>query len=235
MSKIKNAKLKKETFTAIILARGGSKGIKLKNLVKINGKPLIYWTIKQCLFSKKIDSVWVSTDNKLISNYCKKMGVYIIPRPKKYSQDNSSSEMAWLHGVKYLKKKLQLTNIVGLQPTSPLRNKNDLDRACKIFIKNNYDSLLSVLEISDHFIWHYKDKKLIANYNYKKRLMRQKIEHKYLENGSFYIFNVTKFLKYKNRLFKKIGLYKMKKIYSMQIDDHEDIPIFNSLKRYYYK
>ena len=54
-------------FVVIILARGGSKGIKNKNLTKVNGKPLIYWTLKSCLNSKKIKSFWVSSDSKKIS------------------------------------------------------------------------------------------------------------------------------------------------------------------------
>jgi CMP-N,N'-diacetyllegionaminic acid synthase len=124
-----------EKFTAIILARGGSKGIKLKNLVKINGKPLIYWTIKRCLMSKKINSTWVSTDNNLIASYSKKIGANVIFRPKKYAKDNSSSEVAWIHAVKLLKKNFNILNIVGLQPTSPLREKKDLDQACSIFLK----------------------------------------------------------------------------------------------------
>ena len=61
--------MKKEKFTAIILARGGSKGIKNKNLIKINKKPLIYWSIKACLNSRLINSVWVSSDNIKILNY----------------------------------------------------------------------------------------------------------------------------------------------------------------------
>ena len=69
---------KKTGFVAIILARGGSKGIKLKNLFKINKKPLIYWTIKRCLGSKKISSVWVSSDSEKILNYSYKVGAQII-------------------------------------------------------------------------------------------------------------------------------------------------------------
>ena len=56
--------MKSKKFVAIILARGGSKEIKLKNLTLVNKKPLIYWTIKDCLNSKEIDDVWVSSDNK---------------------------------------------------------------------------------------------------------------------------------------------------------------------------
>jgi N-acylneuraminate cytidylyltransferase len=63
----------KKTFTAIILARGGSKGVKNKNMVKIKKKTINFWTIKACLNSKKIQSVWVSSDNNRILNYSKKM------------------------------------------------------------------------------------------------------------------------------------------------------------------
>ena len=69
-------------FVAIILARGDSKGIKLKNLFKINKKPMIFWTIKHCLDSRKIDSVWVSSDNKKILNYSKFRFHNRIPRAK---------------------------------------------------------------------------------------------------------------------------------------------------------
>jgi len=225
--------MKKKKFTAIILARGGSKGIKLKNLVKINGKPLIYWTIKSCLKSKQIQSTWVSTDNELIASYSKKLGANIILRPNKYAKDNSSSDLAWLHAIKFLKKEFLTKNVIGLQPTSPIRGKSDLDNACKVFLNNKYDSLFTAMGISDHFIWKLKNKKLTANYNYKQRPLRQKIKPKYLENGSFYIFNTNKFLKYKSRLFGKIGVYVMKKINSLQFDDPEDIKLFNNFKKFY--
>tara|TARA_Y100001970_G_C13984612_1_gene725011 strand:+ start:38 stop:715 length:678 start_codon:yes stop_codon:yes gene_type:complete len=225
--------MKKENFTAIILARGGSKGIKLKNLIKINGKPLIYWTIKSCLKSKKIQSTWVSTDNKLIADYSRKLGTNVILRPSKYAKDNSASDSAWLHALNFLNKKISIKNIVGLQPTSPIRNKNDIDKACKKFIKNKYDSLFTAMSISDHFIWKLNNKKLKANYNFRRRPLRQKIEPKYLENGSFYIFNAKDFLKYKSRLFGKIGVYTMEKINSLQLDEPQDIKLFNSLKKFY--
>ena len=220
----------KKTFIAIILARGGSKGVKNKNMVKIKNKPLIYWSIKACLNSKKIKSVWVSSDNDEILNYSKKCGADTIKRPKKYSSDESSSESAWLHAVKLLDdENLTYSEIIGLQATSPLRNKSDLDNACKFYTKYKYDSLFTALKISDHFIWKKKGKKLLSNYNFKKRPRRQKIEDKFLENGSFYIFNKKKFLEFKNRLFGKIGIYLMSKINSFQIDDYEDIQLLKKL------
>ena len=92
--------MKKKNFTAIILARGGSKAIKLKNLVKVNGKPLLYWTIKSCLKSKNIQSIWVSTDNKLIADYAKKLGVSTIFRPNKYAKDNLNNSFLFFSALK---------------------------------------------------------------------------------------------------------------------------------------
>lgn len=220
----------KKTFIAIILARSGSKGIKDKNLVKIKNKPLIFWTIKDCLKSKKIKSIWVSSDSKKILKYSAKCGSNIIKRPKKYALDSSSSEAALLHAVKYLNSKnISFSDVVFLQATSPLRDKNDIDYACNFYASKNYDSLFSALQITDHFIWKKIDQKLSANYNFKKRPRRQSIKAKYLENGSLYIFNKKKFLKSKNRLFGKIGVYLMKKINSFQIDDRNDIKLFNKI------
>ena len=68
--------------------------------------------------------------------------------------------------------------------------------------------------------------------NYKKRQRRQNIQEKYLENGSFFLFKSKKFLKTQCRFFGKIGLFTMRKISSLQIDDQEDIKIMRGLEKY---
>lgn len=222
--------MERKKFIAIILARGGSKGIKNKNLTKVGNKPLLYWSLEHCKKSKKISNYWVSSDSKKILNYAKIQGANIIKRPKKLSTDKASSEEGWLHAIKEIKKKgHKFTEILAIQATSPLRSNNDFDNAIKKYVKNRYDSLFSALPIRDHFIWKLSNKKLIANYDYRKRKPRQKILEKYLENGSFFIFNVNKFKKYKCRFFERIGVFIQKKINSFQIDEIEDIEILNSL------
>ena len=144
---------------AVILARGGSKGIKNKNLKNINGKPLIYWTIKSCKISKKIQKVWVSSDNKKILNISKKYGANIISRPSRISKDTSSSEEGWLHSAKLIKKKFNPKYLVVLQATSPFRKKNDIDLALTKFIKVNCDSLFSATELKSYFTWTTNKKK----------------------------------------------------------------------------
>ncbi len=221
---------KKAIIHAIILARGGSKGIPNKNLVKINNKPLLYWSILQSRLSKNINHTWVSSDDSKILKVARKFGSKTILRPKKYASDLASSESAWKHAIQYIEsEKIKIDIVVGIQPTSPLRDKDDFDKALKVFKLNKLHSLFSANRTNDTNIWTLKKGKLKANYNYEKRKMRQEIEEKYLENGSFYIFDKKKFLHYNCRLFGKIGFYLMKKNNSFQIDDFEDLKLIKKI------
>ena len=92
----------KKKIIAIILARGGSKGIKNKNIKKINNKPLLQWSLDHCKNSDKINSIWLSSDSKNIIKLGKKNKVNIITRPSDLAKDNSSSEVAWLHAIKFI-------------------------------------------------------------------------------------------------------------------------------------
>lgn len=215
---------------SIILARKNSKGIKNKNLTKVNGKPLLYWSVINSIKSKLICKTFVSSDSSRILSYAQKLGAETIVRPYKYSKSNTSSEKSLIHAINYLLKiKINFKTIVFIQPTSPIRENKDFDKAIKLFNSKKLDSLFSANITNDTNFWFIKYKKLHANYDYKNRKMRQNISQKYLENGSFYIFNKDKFLKEKCRLFGRIGFYLMNKCNSFQIDDPEDIKIINSI------
>ena len=216
-------------IVTLIPARSGSKGIKNKNMYPVKSKPLIYWSIKKSLDSSLINKTWVSSDSKEILEYSKKVGANIIERPSKFATDRSSSEAAWLHAARILENDVDV--IVGIQPTSPIRDGKDFDNALNKFIQHKYDSLFTALRINDFFIWKQNNTKLVANYNYKKRPRRQNIDDKFHENGSFYIFKTKEFLKYKSRLFKKIGIYEMEKIKSFQVDDMDDLAIIEKLMK----
>lgn len=97
--------MKKKIIHSIILARGGSKGIKNKNLILFKKRPLIFWSIIKSLISKKINHTWVSSDSKKILKVAKKYGAKTILRPKIYSGDFSTSESAWKHAINYITKK----------------------------------------------------------------------------------------------------------------------------------
>jgi CMP-N,N'-diacetyllegionaminic acid synthase len=225
--------MKKKNIHAIILARGGSKGIKNKNLISIKKKPLIYWSIKSALNCNIIDKVWVSSDSSKILKLSKKFGANTIKRPKKLSSDNSSSESGWLHSTDYIKKKFQVDYIIAVQATSPVRDKSDFSRALNKFFKQKNDSLFSSSTNDSYFRWKIYNNKMFPNYKIKyKRARRQNIKQELIENGSFYIFKSDGFLKNKKRLFGKIGTYIQKKYYGFELDDLDDLVIIKSIMKY---
>ena len=127
-------KKKKINILCTICARGGSKGIKNKNLTLLNRRPLIDYTISIAKKIKSIDNIVISSDSKKILKFGKKKNIQtLISRPKKYSSDNVSKILAIRHALKYseqlLNKKFEL--IIDLDVTSPLRIKKDIEGAIK--------------------------------------------------------------------------------------------------------
>jgi N-acylneuraminate cytidylyltransferase len=224
--------MKKNNFYIIIPARKNSKRIPDKNLIKILNYKLIEYTIRHAKLSKKKTNLFISSDDFRIKKISDKYKVNFTLRSKKNSQDKSTTESAILETINQNKKKIifnKNSHIVLLQCTSPIRFRNDIDKAIKHYIKNKLDSLFSGCENKNLF-WGQSNKKLQPiNYNMFKRKREQSMQKQFIENGSIYIFNLLKFLKYKNRLFGKIGIFLMNKITTIQIDDKEDVIICRKL------
>ena len=213
-------------YPVIILARAGSKGIKDKNIININGKPLISWSIKQALESDAVSNVYVSTDGESIASVSEEFGAKVIWRPKELASDTSSSEDALMHAIGVIEKKEQFESIVFLQATSPIRRKKDIDSAIRVFEDNDYDSLFSMAVLDDYCLWKKVNGKLDSySYDFRSRGRRQEREPFYLENGSIYIFKKELFLREKNRLGGHIGMYEMPFEYSYEIDTIKDIDV----------
>jgi len=225
---------KNKNITAIIPARGGSKGIQNKNIKEFAKKPLITHTIEYAFESILINEVIVSTDDNKISKIAKDADATIIKRPPELSTDTSSTESAIEHYIDTTKKKPDI--IVLLQATSPLRPKGSLDKALQHFQQGGYDSLLSVCP-THRFFWRIKDDDTIhAEYDYLNRPRRQDISQKdirFMEFGSLYIFTVKHFEKTGNRLGGKIGYVEWPEEYSLEIDSLLDFKfseqIYNDL------
>jgi CMP-N,N'-diacetyllegionaminic acid synthase len=213
---------------AIILARGGSKGIPCKNIIDFCGKPLIVWTIEQLQNTNGIDSIWVSSDGKEILSISKACGVNIIDRPAEISGDSATSESGWLHALSVIENKIGNTDIVvAPQVTSPLREFKDIERGLSNFQEQKCDSMFSCSVAEDLFFWKkLQDGTLSSvNYDYKNRSRRQDIPKQYIENGSFYIFKPEILRKYNNRLGGKIGITQMEFWKMFEIDSMDDIKI----------
>jgi len=214
---------------AIIPARGGSKGIPRKNLVSFAGKPLIVWTILQALNSKRVDHVFVSTDDEEIERTALNTGAKVIKRPLALASDTATSEAALIHALFEIKKDFteKISQVVFLQATSPLRLKDDIDNALETAITNDSDSLFSGAELGDFFVWEKGpgNEPQSLNYNYRSRKRRQDADRTYVENGSIYIFKPELLSGLNNRLGGKISIYPMKFWQSFEIDDHESLEL----------
>ena len=144
----------------LIPARGNSKGVKNKNIIKINNKELIFYSINLAKKLKNIFRIIVSTDSKKIANISKKYGAYVpFLRPRKFAKDNSGDIEVFKHYVDWLKinrfKKPEL--IVHLRPTTPFRSVNIINRAINIIKKNNKISSLRSMRrssFSPYKMWH---------------------------------------------------------------------------------
>jgi CMP-N,N'-diacetyllegionaminic acid synthase len=221
---------------AIIPARAGSKGIPGKNLVPLCGQPLVSWSVRQALAAESIDSVWGSSDGAEILEVAERFGARPIKRPPELATDTASSESAWLHALEFIERAgVDVGRIVGMQPTSPIREASDLDGALGQFDRQNLDSLLSVTEIQDFFVWEpAKDGTFRAvNYDHRNRRRRQAIRPQYRENGSFYVFRPRILREEGNRLGGRIGAYVMAPHKIFQIDSPEDIALCEAVMRGY--
>tara|TARA_Y100000034_G_scaffold124926_1_gene173767 strand:- start:4623 stop:5330 length:708 start_codon:yes stop_codon:yes gene_type:complete len=125
--------------TAIIPARGGSKGLKNKNIKEIAGHPLIYYAISAAKQSKLVNKIIVSTDDKKIKSISEKLGAEVpFLRPPKLSDDTASTESVLKHCVEFLENEQKYFSdiIIYLSPTEIFRKKNMIDDVARALIEN---------------------------------------------------------------------------------------------------
>jgi len=131
----------------VIPARSGSKGIKDKNLSTVLNKPLIYYTIKDALTYKKIYKTIITTDSLEIAEVAKKYGAEVpFIRPKKLAKDNTSMIEVLKHALMKCEQiySLKINGIVLLDPTSPLRKKDNINKMIDIFLERKPDLVVAV-------------------------------------------------------------------------------------------
>jgi len=207
-------------IVALIPARGGSKGIKNKNILRIGGKPLIAHSIEHCKISKYISEVYVSTEDSKIKEISKKYGANIIERPQEIARDSSPVLQVIKHAIHIISPTPDM--IVFLQCTSPIRRDDDIDNSIEKMIEGNYDSVFSATKNKDLF-WRSTDNTLKPiNYDPNDRKRRQDMPLEYIENGSMYVFKTKKFQQENNYICGKIGIYEMPREYSFEIDEYFD-------------
>ena len=136
------------TLLALIPARGGSKGIPRKNIRLFCGRPLLYWSIDVALMSSCVDQVVVSTDDTEIAAIAKTGGAEVpFLRPEKLASDEAPAISSVLHALEQLPK---VTDVLLLQPTSPLRHLEDLDAIVQLRHQAGRESAVSVTNCGKH-------------------------------------------------------------------------------------
>ena len=120
---------------ALILARGGSKGVPKKNIIDLRGKPLIAWPIAEAIKCSNISNIYVSTDDPEIKEISESFGAKIINRPIELCQDSSTDLDSFKHAVKELASE---EDLIHLRATTPLIKSDVLSNAINYFYSNNH-------------------------------------------------------------------------------------------------
>lgn len=218
---------KNKSFLAIIPAREGSKRLPNKNKLKLNGKPLIAWSIDSALKSEYLDKVLVSSDDKEILDIASKCKADIIERPKKFASDSASIFDVLKHSISIFD---NFEYIVLLQPTSPLRNENHIDEAINLLDTKKADAIISVCEMDHSPLWsNTLDSNLSMKKFFKKKIINKRSQDLplyYRINGAIYICKVDKLLNEKSFFLKEnVYAYKMDRESSIDIDENIDFKL----------
>ena len=214
----------KRKILGLIPARGGSKGIPKKNLYPFNGKPLLQWTIEAAKESNSLNKIIVSTDDNSIATFSKEHGVEVpFLRNVNLAQDESLVIDTVIEAIEFFK---NYDDILLLQPTSPLRTKEDIKRIINIHQRHKPTSVVSVREAKENPTLFYEiNEKMYLNKSFKnlEGLNRQLFKKFYMLNGALYLSTYEHLKKYKSFISDKTLPYIMPGERSLDIDSLLDI------------
>lgn len=220
---------------AYIPVRGGSKSIPLKNIKKLNGKPLVYWVIEAAANAKSIDKIYVATDSNVIRECVLDLDIAnleVIGRSTYSAVDTASTETAMLEFAN----EIYFDNIVLIQATSPLLRGEDLEKGFKVYAQEGTDSVLSVVR-QKRFIWENSENgfSIPVNYNPLFRPRRQEFNGFFVENGAFYITSRKLLLATKSRISGNVRMVEMDEKSYFELDEPSDWEIVEKLLQGYNK
>lgn len=184
---------------AIIPARGGSKGLPGKNIRPLKGRPLIDYAIRAALDARAISRVVVSTDSEEIAAIARQCGAEVpFLRPPELATDSARAIDTYLYTIERLEKEdgLRVDTFCVLQPTSPLRNAEDVDGAVGVFLRHSAHSVIAVKEMPHPVEWT----RVIAEggvirehpaFTSDDNDNRQRYSKAYVPNGAIFVFDVA--------------------------------------------
>jgi len=216
---------------AIIPARGGSKGLPRKNVLPVNGRPLIAWTILAAQSSRVIDRLVLSSDDLEIIEVARQWGCDVpFRRPDHISDDAASSIDVIIHAISQLD---SYKYVALLQPTSPLRSTADIDDAFSLLLESGAPSCVSVCESAESPYLMHKRSDGGRLEGYLKPLLgvtrRQDLPKSYVLNGAVYIARVDWLLKKRTFISDETVGYVMPRERSIDIDEVADFEQFREI------
>lgn len=205
----------------LIPARGGSKGIRNKNVRPVGGDPLIAYSIRASRGADSVDDTVVSTDDQKIADVAQEHGANVpFIRPKELAEDETPMEPVIEHALNELDK--DYDDYILLQPTSPLRTSENIDEAYEHYVESNSDSLISCYA-SYSERWKIVDGEA-KQINYTDSpVRRQEREPEYITNGAIYITDAALFLDTKEITAGTTTIYEMSEKRSVDIDTKFDL------------
>ncbi|MCK5082649.1 MAG: acylneuraminate cytidylyltransferase family protein [Candidatus Omnitrophica bacterium] len=222
-----------KSVLAIIPARGGSKGLPGKNILPLNGKPLLGWPVEAARSSQYVDRVIVSTDDEEIAGVAREQGAEVpFLRPSELASDTSTTMSVLEHAIMHFKKEgCEYEYCVLLEPTSPLTESTDVDNALEKLDSNRdiADSIVGVSKVEaahptfDVFI---NKKGLIEPYlpnGFSRIGRRQDLDDLYFFEGTVYVSKIPALLEKKSFYHDKTIAYVVPRWKSVEVDEMADL------------
>ncbi len=211
---------------AIIPARGGSKGVPGKNLLRVGGVPLVARAVASAWQAGGIDRVVVTTDDDDIAATAHEWGAEIVRRPPSLSGDDASSESALLHALDVLDERGEpAATLAFLQATSPFIDAAALADAVRRVRCGEADSAFSAVETYG-FLWGRGQGGATGiNHDPAHRPLRQEREPHHLETGAFYVCDAEGFRRAGHRFFGRIATVEVSERTAIEIDSPEQLAL----------
>lgn len=212
----------------IIPARGGSKGILLKNLQTVGAHSLIARAIRACLGAESTHRVIVSTDHAEITAEARNCGAEVVTRPQDLSGDTATSESAVRHALDTLglADSSQDVIVALVQATSPFTRPDDLDRTVRPILEGSADSVFTAT-LTHPFTWSEGDDGLLRpiNHNHRQRKPRQEVAPTWIESGAIYATRLHLFVESHSRFNGRITAVAIEPERSLEIDSPEELEL----------
>lgn len=221
------------SIAVVVPARGGSKGIKNKNLSLLNNKPLVDYTLE---FAKSLNlPTFISSDDVQILERAEKFKINQILRPKELAQDNSRIIDTLLHTSNYINKPKKLFEaLLVLQPTYLIRDLKEIELAIHKFNENQMSSLVSLTKMIENPCECIDFNPESKKWSYlidppKGATNRQEFKDSFFFiSGNFYLATIDSLFKYKSFMHDKTDFFISNEKYIVDIDDYQDLEFANS-------